>query len=63
MLLPLRVGDGEVEGKLKRTFKEPVKSAAVGLSMLSLVLVVQTAPRLGTEEELQDCLAQLLRQL
>lgn len=38
-MFPLYVGNGEVECKLKRTFKEPVKSAAVVLSMLSLVLV------------------------
>lgn len=38
-MFPQYVGNGEVECKLKRTFKEPVNSAAVGLSILSLVLV------------------------
>lgn len=56
-MLPLYVGKGEVECKLKRAFKEPVKSAAVGLSILSLVLVAERALRLGTEEKIQDCLA------
>lgn len=48
------------EYELKMTFKDPVKSAAVGLSILSLVLVAQRALRPGTGEELQDSLAELL---
>lgn len=57
-MLPLCVGNGEVECKLKKTFKEPINSAA-----LLFVLVAKGALRPGTEEEIQDFLAQLLMHL